>query len=334
MWQAVKIGRNDPCVCGSNQKYKKCCLLKVEAQASIPFKQSANTNEIEGLMKKISKITEAKIVSIEDLNRFFVGKSFDEIDTEYSELNSSHGPKQKAEELFDRVLEETSVIKRIAITEEALKIYPGLPDAWCLLGNEKAKSCLEAISYFEKAVDAGRKDLGEKFFEDNIGHFWGLIETRPFMRAKCFLADALFGHGKIDEAIAHYEDCLTLNPNDNQGLRYEILSLYLLQNRLEDVERIFKQYKEDSGAAWEFSKALYFFKKYGGESIKAAKQLNKAKKINKFVSDYISGKKKLPKIIPDQYQLESKEEAQIYVGEGAIAWRSTPDAISWLKEWE
>ncbi len=52
----------------------------------------------------------------------------------------------------------------------------------------------------------------------------------------------------------------SLYPNDNQGLRYEILSLYLLQNRLEDVERIFKQYKEDSGATWEFSKALYLLK--------------------------------------------------------------------------
>jgi len=24
----VKVGRNDPCPCGSGKKYKKCCLLK------------------------------------------------------------------------------------------------------------------------------------------------------------------------------------------------------------------------------------------------------------------------------------------------------------------
>lgn len=23
--ESAKIGRNDPCVCGSNKKYKKCC---------------------------------------------------------------------------------------------------------------------------------------------------------------------------------------------------------------------------------------------------------------------------------------------------------------------
>ena len=27
-----KVGRNDPCPCGSGKKYKKCCLLKEEQQ--------------------------------------------------------------------------------------------------------------------------------------------------------------------------------------------------------------------------------------------------------------------------------------------------------------
>ena len=27
-----KIGRNDPCPCGSGKKYKKCCMLRTEEQ--------------------------------------------------------------------------------------------------------------------------------------------------------------------------------------------------------------------------------------------------------------------------------------------------------------
>ena len=30
MANAVKIGRNDECTCGSGKKYKKCCELKQE----------------------------------------------------------------------------------------------------------------------------------------------------------------------------------------------------------------------------------------------------------------------------------------------------------------
>jgi preprotein translocase subunit SecA len=31
--EGKKVGRNDPCPCGSGKKYKKCCLLKEEARA-------------------------------------------------------------------------------------------------------------------------------------------------------------------------------------------------------------------------------------------------------------------------------------------------------------
>jgi hypothetical protein len=30
----MKVGRNDPCPCGSGQKYKKCCAAKDEAAAA------------------------------------------------------------------------------------------------------------------------------------------------------------------------------------------------------------------------------------------------------------------------------------------------------------
>jgi hypothetical protein len=91
--------------------------------------------------------------------------------------------------------------------------------------------------------------------------------------------------------------------------------------------------KEDSGATWEYSKALYLFKKYGPKSIKAAKQLNKAKKENKHVIEYLTEKKKLPKAVPSTYVQGSNEEAQIYISEGLAAWKSTPGAIEWFNEW-
>jgi HEAT repeat protein len=40
-----KVGRNDPCPCGSGKKYKRCCLSKDEAQE--PTKTSATPKEIE-----------------------------------------------------------------------------------------------------------------------------------------------------------------------------------------------------------------------------------------------------------------------------------------------
>src|SRR2546421_12928373 len=49
-----------------------------------------------------------------------------------------------------------------------------------------------------------------------FGHFWGFLETRPYMRARAGLASTLLQLGDIDSALAHYRDMLKLIPNDNQ----------------------------------------------------------------------------------------------------------------------
>jgi SEC-C motif-containing protein len=39
----AKIGRNDPCPCGSGKKYKKCCLAKDEQEALAAYKAASAT---------------------------------------------------------------------------------------------------------------------------------------------------------------------------------------------------------------------------------------------------------------------------------------------------
>jgi tetratricopeptide (TPR) repeat protein len=43
----TKIGRNDPCPCGSGQKYKRCCLPKDEQAASVALKTAAEARVAE-----------------------------------------------------------------------------------------------------------------------------------------------------------------------------------------------------------------------------------------------------------------------------------------------
>ncbi|MCS5933295.1 hypothetical protein LNO92_00425 [Klebsiella variicola subsp. variicola] len=45
----------------------------------------------------------------------------------------------------------------------------------------------------------------------------GFVETRPYMRAKAALADALWESGNFYPAMSHCHEMLKLNPNDNQG---------------------------------------------------------------------------------------------------------------------
>ena len=45
------------------------------------------------------------------------------------------------------------------------------------------------IEFLRKVVAIGEKNLG-KDFKEFAGHFWGFIETRPYMRARERLAQA------------------------------------------------------------------------------------------------------------------------------------------------
>lgn len=68
-------------------------------------------------------------------------------------------------------------------------------------------------------------------FETHVGHFWGILETRPYMRARYALAgqhladmNTLDG---VQEALDHLRDMLRLCRGDNMGVRDRIPSLML-----------------------------------------------------------------------------------------------------------
>jgi tetratricopeptide (TPR) repeat protein len=83
---------------------------------------------------------------------------------------------------------------------------------------------------YAKGVEAGELALGPRGFKEYAGHFWGFLETRPYMRARAGLASTLLQLGDVDGALAHYRDMLKLNPNDNQGIRYVVAGCLLKQD--------------------------------------------------------------------------------------------------------
>jgi len=328
----TKLGRNDSCHCGSGQKYKKCCLDKDRAAqyTSENFDPVSFKREMEQTMRKIGKIAENKNMSIKDLNKYFIGKHMDDIDDEYEEMGAPKSPQDVAQNMIYDAMDMSSGRARRALVEKALKIYPHLADAWIILAEETASTQEEALECYKKAIEAGEKDLGEQFFKENEGHFWGITESRPYMRAKIYLAQALWDLGNEDEAISHYKDCLRLNPNDNQGVRDILTARLLIKNDLEGVEAIQKQYKEDFGTQYSYNRALLLFKKFGPESKRASSQLEKAIERNLFVPRHLLGKTKMPKQIPGSYSMGSREEAIIYTDDALRAWKETPGALSWL----
>ncbi|KAI0474229.1 hypothetical protein F4859DRAFT_83156 [Xylaria cf. heliscus] len=71
-------------------------------------------------------------------------------------------------------------------------------------------------------------------FENGVGRFWGLIETRDYMRARFAAADALLQIDTIkavEKALAHFQDMLRLCRSDNLGIRDIVPGLLLRLGR-------------------------------------------------------------------------------------------------------
>ena len=84
-----------------------------------------------------------------------------------------------------------------------MEISADCADAYVLL-SEGARDAGEARRLLEQGVAAGERALGREYFEENAGHFWGLLETRPYMRARQGLAQILWAQGECDAAVAHF----------------------------------------------------------------------------------------------------------------------------------
>ena len=128
---------------------------------------------------------------------------------------------------------------------EALRLDPTLADAHnglaevALAGDHLAA----AEAHFQRAYRLAREALGSE--SPQAYHWWGELETRPYMRAREGLARVYWSKERYREAIAEYEALLHLNPNDNQGVRYLIGPLYQLAGDPEGALCAYQQYEQD-----------------------------------------------------------------------------------------
>lgn len=185
-----------------------------------------------------------------------------------------------------------------------------------------------ACVFFEKAIVIGRKKFGGSYQKKNKGHFWGLHETRPFMRCMQLYADCCQALDKTSEAVAYYEELLQLNPNDNQGVRYHLLLGYILLSENKRFEKLAAQFKDDFTAFFAFNLVLYSFKTKGICS-ETESLLNQAKKANKFVVKELLLKRKKPYIY-ESFQMGAKSEAEHYCFYAKHVWEAVPGALDWL----
>jgi tetratricopeptide (TPR) repeat protein len=214
------------------------------------------------------------------------------------------------------------------LARRALAADPDSVDAYVILG-ETAPNAAAAIDFYRQGITAGERTLGPAFFKENGGHFWMILETRPYMRAQGGLANALRATGRLDEAVIVWQRMLELNPNDNQGVRDLLAAALLQQGRDAELSELLGRYPDDDGVVHRYAEALVQFRAEG-DAPAAVERLRGAIEANPHVVPYLTGQQRLPGKRPATYSPGQPTEAQAFVADLLPGWRATPGAIEWL----
>lgn len=221
MTTRTKIGRNEPCPCGSGKKYKHCCLKKDQEKTSKPIElDEKGTHYLRQTMEK-------------EFFKMLGGElsQADELVFEGWELMAHDA--REAKKSFERGLR---------LDPDLANAYNGLAEVAILKGNAAA-----AEEYYRKAYEKAKARLGTE--EEKAFAWWGELRTRPYMRARKGLGLLLLEMRRYDEAIAEFKELLKRNPNDNQGVRYLVAPAFLLKGdgeaALEEFEWYRRHYAKD-----------------------------------------------------------------------------------------
>ncbi len=163
-----------------------------------------------------------------------------------NEIEYENTPLDDAYELLEKAENAKSKTQAIKLAKKAYDMCPECFDAllflvqfednplkrWKLLdeGLELEKNRLEKENYFKK---------------DNIGHFYGIFETRPYIGGLYMKAECLLMDGKIKQALSVCKEILKLNENDNTGARYLLMAIYAYLEEEKEMLKLYRKYPEE-----------------------------------------------------------------------------------------
>ena len=215
------------------------------------------------------------------------------------ELEYENTPLDDAYELLDKAENAKSKAQAIKYAKEAYDMCPDCFDA-ILFQAHLEDNPLKRWKLLEEGLKFERDKLEkeEQFKKDNIGHFYGIFETRPYIRGLYAKADYLILDGKIKQARDVCKEILKLNENDNMGARYLLMAIYAYLEEEKDMLKLYKKYSEES-LEMLFPLFTLYYKQ--GDDKKAKEYLDRINKANPNFIKFFKGTMKENKNIPEGY---------------------------------
>ena len=226
---------------------------------------------------------------------------------------------RQAEEFVDQAWDATRPVERRKFARKALNLNLDCIDAYVVLAIE-SQSLAEKIALLKEGISVGDRIWATEL-EDSDFPWWGVMETRPYMRAMHNLGLEFQNAERDSEAEQIYNRMLVMNPNDNTGIRYLLLGLWTAQGDLKKCTSLLKDYPDDYGL--EAMMTTLLIKLSQSNTTGLTKMFAELTERNEYVLPLLAialGKNRWPKSSVQMIAVGSKDEANSYLHEHKDGW--------------
>jgi tetratricopeptide (TPR) repeat protein len=144
-------------------------------------------------------------------------------------------------------LDEDGQKEAIKLLNKALKMDPDYVQTY--VGLVMVYGDMGKAKKYEEMVKKAYEKTLKKFPKWPKRMEWGYLSNRAYLRAIQYMGEFYWDNNENEKAIKIFKLLLRLNPNDNQGVRYELAGLYagLKGDDVSDLMNYGNQHQDWSG---------------------------------------------------------------------------------------
>jgi len=192
------------------------------------------------------------------------------------EIEYENTPLDDAYEILEKAENTKNKTQAIKFAKEAYKTCNACFDA-ILFQVDLEDKILKKHELLDKGLQFEKERLEKEgyFNKDNIGHFYGIYETRPYIRGLYTKVNLFILEGKMTQAKELCKKILSLNENDNTGARYLLMAIYAYLEDEKEMLMLYDKYSEENLEMLFPLFALYYKLGNNEKANKYLKQINK-----------------------------------------------------------
>jgi tetratricopeptide (TPR) repeat protein len=188
----------------------------------------------------------------------------------------------------------------------------------------------EARLLWQAAVKIGLDAMPSTFKQAHDRLPWGILENRPFLRAYHSWGLVLLNEGQTEQALAIFEQILSFNPNDNQGIRALAIDCFFRLGKPEKVLALCNRYRNDAMEEVLYGRPLALFQQrkiqQADTALKGAISL-----LPLVAQELVKKTHRPPKNLSSDYITHGgKDQAYYYWMQQGQHWQNTSGALEWV----